>query len=141
MAPWLPASARRDDDAFASTPPAPPTRAVVVDVSVLKGLADDDEAIVREFLADFLSAARAQAAEIVACCAAEDHRGVGSVAHKLKASSRSVGALALGDLCAELENASRAGSHANISAHCRRFAQAMRAVDAHIVEQLAEGAA
>jgi len=67
---------------------------------------------VREFLADFLSAARAQAAEILACCAAEDHRGVGSVAHKLKAASRSVGALAVGDLCAELGNASRAGSAA-----------------------------
>ena len=111
MAPWLPASARRDDDAFASTPPAPPSRAVVV-VSVLKGLVGNDEATVREFLADFLSAACAQAAEILACCAAEDHRGVGSVAHKLKAASRSVGALAVGDLCAELGNASRAGSAA-----------------------------
>ncbi len=141
MARWLPAVAATGNLAIASAPPSAAPAGDVVDVSVLKGLVGGDDATVREFLAEFLSAARAQAAEILACCAAEDHRRVGSVAHKLKASSRSVGALALGDLCAELENASRAGSRANISAHCRRFAQAMRAVDAHIVEQLAEGAA
>ena len=41
-------------------------------------------ATVREFLSDFLAAARDQSAEIVASCAAEDNLRVGSVAHKLK---------------------------------------------------------
>jgi two-component system sensor histidine kinase/response regulator len=140
MARWLPAAGPPDAVAIAPSPATAP-RADIVDVSVLKSLVGDDDATVREFLAEFLSAARAQAAEILACCAAEDHRGLGSVAHKLKASSRSVGALALGDLCAELENASRAGSRTEINAHCLRFAQAMRAVDARVVEQLAEGTA
>ncbi|MGZ8260007.1 MAG: MHYT domain-containing protein, partial [Caldimonas sp.] len=142
MARWLPAAGARDAVAIAAAPaPAAASRADIVDVSVLKSLVGDDDATVREFLAQFLSVARAQAAEILACCAAEDHRGIGPVAHKLKASSRSVGALALGDLCAELENASRAGSRAEVSAHCLRFAQAMRAVDARVVEQLAKGTA
>jgi len=139
LARWLPAAGGSGSVAIASASAAP--SADIVDISVLKRLVGDDDATVREFLSDFLSAARAQAAEIIACCAAQDHRGVGSVAHKLKASSRSVGALALGDLCAELENASRAGSPAEISAQCRRFAQAMRVVDERLVEQLAEGTA
>ncbi|MFA0464685.1 Hpt domain-containing protein, partial [Vibrio sp. 10N.261.45.F1] len=36
-------------------------------------------------------------------------REVSSIAHKLKSSSRSVGAMRLGDLCAELENACTIG--------------------------------
>jgi HPt (histidine-containing phosphotransfer) domain-containing protein len=92
---------------------------------------------VREFLADFLQCARAQAAEIVESCAAEDGPRIGAVAHKLKASSRSVGALALGDLCAELEKLSHAGSRSQIVERCRRFEHEMRDVDACIVETLA----
>ena len=47
--------------------------AVVVDVEVLKSLVGDDMATVREFLAEFLVAARGQAAEIVDACEAEDN--------------------------------------------------------------------
>jgi CheY-like chemotaxis protein/HPt (histidine-containing phosphotransfer) domain-containing protein len=109
-----------------------------LDVSVLKSLVGDDMGTVREFLSDFLHAARSQAAEIIESCEAEDNRRVGAVAHKLKASSRSVGALALGDLCAELGNASRTGSRAQIVERRERFELAMNAVDACIVETLAE---
>jgi CheY-like chemotaxis protein/HPt (histidine-containing phosphotransfer) domain-containing protein/two-component sensor histidine kinase len=114
---------------------------VVVDVSVLKSLVGDDVDTVREFLAEFLHSARTQAAEIIASCEAHDTDGVGAVAHKLKASSRSVGAVALGDLCAELENASRAGSQAEIVERRERFELAMTAVDRCIVETLAENPA
>ncbi|HEY4956510.1 MAG TPA: ATP-binding protein [Caldimonas sp.] len=135
---WLP---HPDAAPTASALPAPAPAAATrraVDVSILKELVGDDDATVREFLSDFLNAARAQAAEICAACDAEDNLRVGSVAHKLKASSRSVGALALGDLCAELENASRAGSRSEIVAQRARFEQAIQAVDACIVEHLAE---
>jgi two-component system sensor histidine kinase/response regulator len=112
-----------------------------IDVSVLKSLVGDDMDTVREFLAEFLHSARSQAAEIIASCEANDTDSVGAIAHKLKASSRSVGALALGDLCAELEDASRAGRRAEIAERRERFESAMNAVDRCIVETLAAGPA
>ena len=81
----------------------------VVDVAVLKALVGDDEEIVRELLSDYLVSARRLAVELRAACSAGDTRQVGAIAHKLKSSSRSVGALALGELCAELESAGKAG--------------------------------
>ena len=91
----------------------------------------------RGFLSELLATARAQAAKILASCATSDNARVGFVAHKLKSSSRSVGALALGDLCADLENASHAGSRDDLLDLCQRFARAMSDVDACIVETLA----
>ena len=136
---WLPHAAR----GAAPVPPLPKADAEradgsPVDVSVLESLVGDDAGTVREFLAEYLNSARAQAAEIVAGCDAEDNSRVGAVAHRLKASSRSVGALALGDLCAELENASHAGSCAEIAERCVQFERAMHAVEACIVDTLAE---
>jgi len=75
-----------------------------MDVSVLEALVGDDPAIVNEFLTDYLASSRDNMEEMHAVLAAGDARQVGSLAHKLKSSSRAVGALALGDLCAELEN-------------------------------------
>lgn len=85
-----------------------------------------------------LASARMQAAEILASCAASDGDRVGFIAHKLKSSSRSVGALALGDLCADLENAGHAGSHDDLVDRGQRFACAMVDIDACIVETLAQ---
>ncbi|MEO7057291.1 MAG: MHYT domain-containing protein [Caldimonas sp.] len=108
----------------------------VVDVEVLKSLVGDDMATVHEFLAQFLDAARVQAAEIVASSLAEDDVRVGLVAHKLKGSSRSVGAIGLGHLCAELEDASRSGSREGRADRRRRFEAEMQAVDAFIAGTL-----
>ena len=119
----------------------PPAASAAVDISVLKSLVGDDMDTVREFLAEFLHSARTQAAEIIASCEAHDTDAVGAVAHKLKASSRSVGALALGDLCAELEDAGRAGRGSEIVERRERFELAMTAVDRCIVETLAENPA
>jgi signal transduction histidine kinase/DNA-binding response OmpR family regulator len=136
---WLPHVTHGPIVAFA---PPPETRdpriASVVDVSVLVGLVGDDVETVHEFLTEFLRTARAQATEIVASCDANDNRGVETVAHKLKASSRSVGALELGDLCAELEKASRIGDRSEIAKWCVQFKLAMKAVDTCIVATLAE---
>ena len=76
----------------------------VMDVSVLEALVGDDPVIVNEFLTDYLASSRDNMEEMHAVLAVGDARQVGSLAHKLKSSSRAVGALALGDLCAELEN-------------------------------------
>ena len=65
----------------------------------------DDEDTLREILQDFVVPARNIVCEIEEAYEAKPAAGVGAAAHKLKSSSRAVGANALADLCAELEAA------------------------------------
>ena len=54
-------------------------------------------------------------------------------AHKLKSSARSVGALALGELCAEMEQAGKAGDmRGALKALLPRFESELAAVDKYI---------
>lgn len=76
----------------------------IIDVTMLEALVGDDPVIVSELLTDFLAASRDIKEDMSVLLATGDSRQVGALAHKLKSSSRAVGALALGDLCAELEN-------------------------------------
>jgi HPt (histidine-containing phosphotransfer) domain-containing protein len=71
--------------------------------------------------------------------AADDVRQLAAAAHQLKSSSRSVGAVALGDLCAELENACRTGSRGAISQRMACFEAALDAADAQIGKIVEEG--
>ncbi len=136
LARWLPHDGPQTTPAGLHEPvPAAP----VVDVSVLESLVGDDPQVVREFLGDFRSSARGLAEQLQAAGAADDARKVGVLAHRLKSASRSVGAAALGDICAELENACRSGVREAIAQGIERFAAALRAADAHIVELLARG--
>jgi signal transduction histidine kinase/CheY-like chemotaxis protein/HPt (histidine-containing phosphotransfer) domain-containing protein len=108
-----------------------------IELSVLANLVGNDPATIRDFLAEFLQVARQQGRELADACERGDLARAGSVAHKLKASSRSIGALALGDLCAELENASKAGSKAEVDRVRFDFERVLAAVDAGIVALLA----
>jgi PAS domain S-box-containing protein len=94
---WLP----RDGTASAAVP------ASALDVAVLQRLVGDDPAILHDFLSEYAHAAAQAVAELRTAAAAQDHAQIAATAHKLKSSSRSVGALPLGDLCAELENAGK----------------------------------
>ncbi|MEO8525533.1 MAG: ATP-binding protein, partial [Caldimonas sp.] len=105
---------------------------LAVDVAVLESLVGNDPATVSELLADYRQAAEQLGAEMRAAHAVDDVRQIGSIAHKLKSSSRAVGAIALGDLCAELENACRTGSPEQISATLARVEDALLAVEAQL---------
>jgi HPt (histidine-containing phosphotransfer) domain-containing protein len=61
---------------------------------------------------------------------------VAAISHKLKSSSRSVGATALGDFCAELENACRSQDHQAIWDCATRLDTAMVAVVSYIDDWL-----
>jgi PAS domain S-box-containing protein len=108
----------------------------VIDVGVLRDLIGDDEAIVTRFLTEYRVSAARLSAEMHA---ATDNRQIGEVAHKLKSISRSVGAMALGDLCAELENACRTRPREALSQGLVQFDAAMQAVDEAIAGFLAQG--
>jgi HPt (histidine-containing phosphotransfer) domain-containing protein len=92
---------------------------------------------VRELLADYLRSAQHLAADLRGHCAQGRGREAAAIAHKLKSSSRSVGAIALGDLCAELENAGKAGDMARLANWTGRFDAALAAVEAEISGLLA----
>jgi CheY-like chemotaxis protein/HPt (histidine-containing phosphotransfer) domain-containing protein len=109
-----------------------------VDISVLQSLVGDDQATVHEFLADYLASVRHLAGEMRAALAAGDTRHAGSIAHKLKSSSRSVGAMVLGDLCAELENFGKTGDKTAIAQGMAQFETALAQVEAAIAVLLGE---
>lgn len=106
---------------------------VPVDVNVLKELVGDDEATVRDFLHDFRISAAKIAVELRAACAAENAEEAGALAHKLKSSARSVGALALGELCAEMEATGKPGNGAAVTALLPGFEQELAKV-AHFLD-------
>ncbi|MBI5625754.1 MAG: Hpt domain-containing protein [Nitrosomonadales bacterium] len=86
-----------------------------VDVNVLKKLVGDDEAMIRELLHEFRLSSSGIAAELRAACAAGQATAAGALAHKLKSPARSVGALALGELCEKMEKAGKAGDTATLT--------------------------
>jgi CheY-like chemotaxis protein/HPt (histidine-containing phosphotransfer) domain-containing protein len=82
---------------------------VVVNVDVLEQLIGSDPAVIDEFLLAFRASLRQQGALLSAAQRAGEAALVAGYAHQIKSSARSVGALALGDLCAQLEVAGNGG--------------------------------
>ena len=77
----------------------------VLDLSVLADLVGDDPATLREFLQHYRLSAEDLVARLQAAFVQSDWLELALAAHSLKSSSRSVGALALGQLCEQLERA------------------------------------
>ncbi|MDP2759993.1 MAG: ATP-binding protein, partial [Sideroxyarcus sp.] len=102
---------------------------VAVDVNVLKKLVGDDEAVIRDFLHDFRASAAKIAAELKVACDGGQAKQAGALAHKLKSSARSVGALALGELCAAMEQAGKADDVQKLVAALSGFEAEMVVVD------------
>ena len=111
-----------------------PTAPAPVDVNVLKALVGDDGATIREFLHDFRLSAAKIAAELRAACAAGETATAGAHAHKLKSSARSVGALALGELCAAMEKAGKGGDTGALAALLPQFEQELAGVEGFLDE-------
>ncbi len=101
--------------------PAEPLAPAVLDRSVLAGLVGDDAAVIDEFLASFAASAVPLARQIEAAAAVGDLAQVAAIGHRLKSASRSVGALPLGEICAALEQAGKAGDGAGVAAALQRF--------------------
>jgi two-component system sensor histidine kinase/response regulator len=127
---WLPAATERSldspDSPAASAPPG--TFAGPVDLSVLKSLVGDDPTVIREFLCDFRISAAKTAAELKSAYENDQTAQAGALAHKLKSSARSVGALKLGELCAAIEQADKAGRVDALADLVRRFEVEISAV-------------
>jgi CheY-like chemotaxis protein/HPt (histidine-containing phosphotransfer) domain-containing protein len=118
---WLPAV--NPTNTLQNTPSVP------VDVSVLKALIGTDPQIIKEVLQDFRVSAARLAAELAAACTEQRAEQAVAIAHKLKSSARSVGAIKLGDLCADIESAAHAGDLAVIAALLPDYQTEIRVVD------------
>lgn len=133
---WLPVDAAAVPE---QTPaPAPQAVAVPLDVSVLKQLVGDDPEMVRDLLRDYRASVAAIATGLRAAWAAGHVPEIGALAHKLKSSSRSVGALALGECCAELEASAGMQDRAAMAVLVRRFEDQLAAVQASLATVLDE---
>lgn len=136
---WLPSAApaqRAASTASSATAPAEPS---VVDISVPKGLVGGDDDLVRSLLRDYTTTVLDRLApQLLSALAAADLEQIGFLAHQVKSSSRSIGALALGDLCEEIEMDSRAGTPAGIDQQSQRLAMLLAEVRLTIAGILAE---
>jgi PAS domain S-box-containing protein len=97
----------------AAPPPAddgPP----VLDVDVLGRAVGGDPEVVRELLEDYERSTVQAVAQLDTAWSDSNLEQVGAIAHRMKSSSRAVGALPLGDLCAELENACMAAGRTEV---------------------------
>jgi signal transduction histidine kinase/DNA-binding response OmpR family regulator len=106
--------------------------APTMDVNVLKALVGNDPVVIRDFLRDFRNSAAKIAAELKAACNGGHTVQVSAQAHKLKSSARSMGALALGELCAAMEQAGKSGQIETLSALLPRFEAEIAAVDEYL---------
>lgn len=87
-----------------------------VDLSVLTALVGDDPLVVDEILLAFQKSAAQSRGELRQAMRVDSMKSAADAAHKLKSAALSVGALRLGELCAEIERAAQAQRAAEVEA-------------------------
>jgi len=114
--------------------PSPPVAAssALLDVSVLRALVGDDERVIRKLLGQYLTSAGALVEAVRAKHAEGDMDGVAGAAHKLKSSSRSVGAMAFAGACAAMERWAREPDAATVAARLPEMLDMFDSVRAEI---------
>ena len=91
------------------------------DESTLKDLIGGNADEIATFHREYVASTRTAAAELRAACEAGDWPQVAAVSHRLKSSSRALGAMALGECCERLEHHAGTGDVAATMDHVRRF--------------------
>lgn len=106
-----------------------------VDVSVLERVIGNDPDVILEFQKAFQTSAAEVALELKAACAAGQVVEVRRLAHKLRPSAHTVGALALETICAEMESVGKTGQIENLVEIFHRFEFELVAVNAFFDRQ------
>jgi signal transduction histidine kinase/CheY-like chemotaxis protein len=104
----------------------------VIDPKALKDIFGDDDATFKEILLDFMDPSEDIVREIMAGQQDHDSQAIGSAGHKLKSSSRAIGANELADLCEELEKAGKADDWPTIEAALAKLENAIAKVANYI---------
>ena len=135
---WMPAVSPAAADGqveVAAAPAAAPAAGEAVNPQALRQVFGDDADTLREILLEFVEPARANVAEILAAVERRSAADVGAAAHKMKSSSRAIGAEALADLCQRLETLGQAGEMSEISTLSQRLGEEFDKVIAYIARQ------
>ena len=114
---WLPHSASGDGHR--------PGPVATLDIGVLRALVGAEPAMLRQLLGDYQQSLRSGLEQLRTAMVMGRALDVGSIAHRLKSSSRAVGALPVGDLCAELENAARVTDPQSLALAVQHLEQAV----------------
>jgi CheY-like chemotaxis protein len=107
-------------------------RAAVIDRSALREISDGDEALELEILSQFRHANAQDVSALERALAARSLVQVTQAAHRIKGAARSVGAMALADICARVEEAGRAGDAAAVAANEEEFRREARRLEEHL---------
>ncbi len=117
-------------------PDEPSTTVAIWDAGTLGQLVGNNLGMHRRLLNNFLQKAISQVSAIEAAAQAGQMNDGANMAHTLKSAARTVGALALGELCQQIETAGRLGDAATCSALlaslAETFAQANNKILAHL---------
>jgi len=121
---WLPAANPTETSRDLSSMP--------VQVSILEALVGTDPQFIHEWLQEFGVSAARSAAALAEACGKQRPKDAAEIAHRLKSSARSAGALKLGELCAAIEDAGTAGDLTTLTVLFSDFEREMSAVDGHL---------
>lgn len=111
---------------------------IAVDINVLKSLVGNDQVIIKEFLQDFLRDARKITEQLQSVVADDKADEAKFAAHKLKSSARSIGALALGEWCAQMEVAAKQGDAEKLARLLLGLKQELAEVESYIKKVLTQ---
>jgi two-component system sensor histidine kinase/response regulator len=131
LARWLPNSAKDSSEAAETS-----TRAA--DLSVLAELVGDDPRLIAEFVREFSASAARLADDLSNAALTGRTQDVADIAHKLKSSARSLGAMKLGALCASLEEAGCARQLQTLADLVPTFRAEMTAVQDELSSTIAD---
>ncbi len=112
------------------------TETAQLDVNILRDLVGDDELVINEFLRDYLRNARQLQQQISNNITQEDYPSAAGQLHKLKSSSRAVGALALGKICEHMEFYANKKMSTELANHYCDFENEFHGVEQLIAENL-----
>jgi PAS domain S-box-containing protein len=107
-------------------------KALSIDVAELTALIGSDPQTIREFLNDFRFSQIQIGLDIRMECAAQQYPAAAGQAHKLKSSARSVGAMALGDLCECIETLGNSHDLRGLDAVLIEFERELKDVDSFL---------
>jgi len=109
---------------------------IAIDYSVVIELLAGDEFMIREVLEDFLSTSKDISSNLKTTVDTKNTKKAAELAHRLKSSSRTIGASALGDLCADLENYARMGDVDQTCTACNIVVEELHKAQSDIEQRL-----
>jgi PAS domain S-box-containing protein len=146
MGKWLPLPQESAKKIAAASPatPAPPASIEaprvaadpIWDAATLTRMVGDNPGMHKRLLGKFVPNARDQVSRITAAMAQGDCIAAGRIAHALKSSARTVGALQLGTLCQDMETQGKANNKAACNDLASRLEAAFSQAEEQITRQL-----